>query len=353
MTQGIQTWRRFMSIRFKNSIFIVDSHTAGNPTRIVIGGLPKIPGNSVIKKREYVRNKMDYIRTLLCNEPRGHSGMFGAMLTEPGSKDADFGVIFFNPNYYDEISGHMVIAISTALIEMGMVCFEEPLAELTLETPVGLIRTKVEIMGGKVKGVSFVNVPSFLYRKDISVHVPAYGEIKGDVAFGGNWFLYIDTKEIGIRVRSENAAELVKAGSAIKNAFNNEFDLMHPTDRNVSKKLHVVCVSDSPLKNKAANQNIAVLGGNWISREPSGTATSGRMAVLFAMGKLGLNEDFINEGIVGGTYRGRLIETTKVGDYEAVVPEITGNAYITGFSHIILDPDDPFGAKGFLLGQKI
>ncbi len=342
-----------MTVRFKNSILAVDTHTAGNPTRIVIGGLPKIPGDSVVEKREYVKNKMDYIRTLLCNEPRGHSGMFGAMLVEPGNKEADFGVIFFNPNYYDELSGHMVIAISTVLVETGMVHAEEPLAELKLETPVGLIRTKVSITEGKVKGVSFVNVPVFLYQKDISIHVPGYGEIKGDVAFGGNWFFYIDAEEIGIRVSSENAAELLKAGGAIKSAFNDKFDLVHPTNRNISKKLHVVCVSDSPVKNKDANQNIAVLGGNWISREPSGTATSGRMAVLFGRKKLGLDEDFINEGIAGETYRGRLIEKTTVGDYEAVVPEITGSAYITGFSHIILDPDDPIGAKGFLLGQKL
>ncbi|MBA7624167.1 Proline racemase [subsurface metagenome] len=342
-----------MSIRFANSIFVVDSHTAGNPVRIAIGGLPQIPGDSVAEKRDYVRSKMDYIRTLLCNEPRGHSGMFGAILTEPGSKDADFGVIFFNPNYYDEISGHCIIGIATVLIEMGMFHLEEPSTEITLETPIGLVQVKANTTGGKVKSVSFINVPSFLYQKDISVTVPGYGKLKGDVAFGGNWFLYIDAKEVGIRVRPENANELVEAGNAIKYAFNSEFDLVHPTDRNVSKKLHVVCVSDSPIKNKDANQNIAVLGGNWISREPSGTATSGRMAVLFARNKLSLNEDFINEGIMGETYCGRLIEKTKVGKYTAVVPEITGSAYITGFNHIVLDPDDPFGSKGFLLGQGI
>jgi len=342
-----------MSIRFANSIFVVDTHTAGNPCRIVTGGLPQIPGDSVAEKRDYVRSKMDYIRTLLCNEPRGHPNMFGAILTEPGNKDADFGVIFFNSNYYDEISGHCIIGISTVLIEMGMVHLEEPSTEITLETPVGLVQVKANTMGGKVKSVSFINVPSFLYQKDISINVPSYGRIRGDVAFGGNWFLYIDAKEIGIRVRPENAGELVKAGNAIKTAFNSEFDLVHPTDQHISKKLHVVCVSDLPIKNKDANQNIAVLGGNWISREPSGTATSGRMAILFARNKLSLNEDFINEGIIGETYRGRLIKRTKVGKYPAVVPEVTGSAYIIGFNHFVLDPDDPFGAKGFVLEQEI
>jgi len=342
-----------MSTRFSNSIFVVDSHTAGNPTRVAVGGLPKIPGDSVVQKRDYIRSKMDYLRTFLCNEPRGHSGMFGAFLVEPSNKDADFGVIFFNPSYYDEMCGHGTIGVCTVLVEIGMVQLKEPATEITLETPAGLIRARVNTPGGKVKSVSFVNVPSFLYKRDVSINVPDYGEVKGDVGYGGNWFYYVDAQEIGVRIRSENTDALVKAGGAIKSAFNKEFKLVHPTDPNISKKLHAVCIVDTPVKNKNANQSQAVVGGNWISREPSGTGTSGRMAVLFGRNKLGLNEDFINESIIGETYRGRLIEETKVGEYTAVIPEITGSAYIMGFHHFVLDPDDPFGLKGFVLGQEI
>ncbi len=342
-----------MSIKLLNSVFTVDSHTAGNPTRVVVGGLPKIQGDTVAQKRDCVRSKMDYIRTFLCNEPRGHDGMFVALLTEPGSKEADFGVIFFSTVAYDDMCGHGTIGVSTVLIETGMVHREEPLTQVTLETPAGLIRVKATVIDGKVKSVSFVNVPAFLYKGDVSIHVPGYGEVKGDVAFGGNWYFYVKAKEVGVRVRPGNIDDLIKAGAAIKNEFNKEFDLVHPTDCNISKKLLGVSFIDTPVKNKNADQNNIVVEGKAVDRSPCGTGTCGRMAILFAKNKLGLNEDFVNESITGTTFQGRLIKKTKVGEYPAVVPEITGSAYITGFNHYVLDPDDPFGAKGFILGKKM
>ncbi|MEE9503681.1 MAG: proline racemase family protein [Thermodesulfobacteriota bacterium] len=342
-----------VSMMFLNSIFVVDTHTAGQPTRIVVAGLPKMRGDSVAKKRDYVRSKMDYVRNFLCNEPRGHDAMYGALLTEPGSEDAASGVIFFSTVGYDDMCGHGVIGVSTVLIETGMVHVEGPSKEVILETPAGLIRTKVNVTDGKVRSVSFVNIPAFLYKEDISINVPGYGEVKGDVAFGGNWYFYVNTKEVGVRVRSENIDDLIKTGTAIKNAFNKEFDLVHPTDPNISTKLLGVSVLDSPVKNKKADQNNVVVEGKFVDRSPCGTGTCGRMAILFAKNKLALNEDFVNESITGTIFRGRLIEKTKVGEYPAVRPEITGSAYITGFNHIVLDPDDPFGSKGFLLGQRI
>jgi len=250
------------------------------------------------------------------------------------------------------VCGHGTIGVVTVLIEMDMVRWEEPLTELTLEVPAGLIRVKANVADGRVKSVSLINVPAFLYKRDMSIDVPGYGEVRGDVAFGGNWYFYVNARGIGVRVRPENADDLIKAGSAIKDEFNREFDLVHPTDPNISRKLLGVSIIDSPVKNKNAAQNNAVVEGRFIDRSPCGTGTCGRMAVLFARNKLGLNEDFVNEGITGTTFCGRLIEETRVGEYPAVVPEITGSAYITGFNHIILDPDDPFGTKGFLLGQK-
>jgi len=343
-----------MSMKSSNSIFAVDSHTAGHPTRIVVGGLPKIPGNSVAEKRDYIRNKMDYIRKFLCNEPRGHSGMYGAILTEPANKDADFGVIFFSTVGYDDMCGHGVMGVTSVLVEMGMVPLEQPSTTITLETPAGLIQAKANIIDGKVKDVSLANVPAFLYKEDMSINIPGYGEVKGDVAFGGNWYFYVDAKDIGIRVRPENINDLIATGIAIKNEFNKKFDLVHPTDPNISKKLLGVSIIDSPVKNKDADQNnIVVEGKLFFDRSPCGTGTSGRMAILFGKNRLDLNEDFVNEAISGATFRGRLIKKTKVGEYPAVVPEITGSAYITGFNHFLLDPDDPFGLEGFLIGQRI
>ena len=342
-----------MSARFSNSIFTIDSHTAGHPTRVVVGGLPKIPGDSVAEKRDYLRNKMDYIRTFLCSEPRGHSGMYGAILTEPANKDADFGVIFFSNVGYDDMCGHGTIGVTTVLFETGMVPLEEPSAKVTLETPAGLIQAKAKIVDGKVEDVSLLNIPAFLYKDHISINVPGYGEVKGEVAFGGNWYFYVDAKDTGVRVRPENIDDLIKAGIAIKNEFNKKFDLIHPTDSNISKKLLGISFVDSPVKNQNADQNNIVIEGElFFDRSPCGTGTSGRMAALFAKNKLTLNKDFINESISGATFRGRLIKKTKVGKYPAVVPEITGSAYITGFNHFVLDPDDPFGLDGFLIGKR-
>ncbi|MBA7613363.1 Proline racemase [subsurface metagenome] len=342
-----------MGIKLSNSIFVIDSHTAGQSTRIVVGGLPKIQGESVVEQRDYVRSKLDYIRTLLCQEPRGHPGMYGAILTKPGNKEADFGMIFYGNIGYDDMCGHGTIGITTVLIETNMVPWEEPITEVKLEAPAGLIRVKAKVTDGKVKSVSLVNVPAFLYKKDVTIGVPGYGEVKGDIAFGGNWYFYVNAKDIGLRVRSENVDDLNKAGEAIRNEFNKQFELVHPTDRNISRKLLGVSFIDSPVKNKDADQSNAMILGRLVDRSPCGTGTCGRMAVLFTRNKLGLNEDFVNESITGSTFLGRLIEKTKVGEYPAVVPEITGSAYITGFNHIILDPDDPIGSKGFLLGEKI
>lgn len=295
---------------------------------------------------------MDYVRNLLCTEPRGHDGMYGALLTEPSSEDAAFGVIFFSTVGYADMCGHGIIGVSTVLIEMGMVRVERPSKEVILETPGGVIRTKAKIIDGKVKSVSFVNIPAFLYKEDVSINVPDYGEVKGDVAFGGNWYFYVSAKEIGVRVRSENIDDLIKTGTAIKNAFNKESDLVHSTNPTISTKLQGVSIIDTPVKNKRADQNNVVIEGKLVDRSQCGTGTCGRMAILFAKNKLGLNEDFVNESITGTIFRGRLIDKTKVGEYPVVIPGITGSAYITGFNHIVLDPDDPFGSKGFLLRNE-
>ena len=340
-----------MTLKYLNSIFAVDSHTAGEPTRVVVGGMPKLKGKSVAEKRDYLRGKMDYIRKFLCNEPRGHSGMFGAIITEPGKENADFGVIFFSAVGYDDMCGHGTIGVTTVLIETGMIPPQEPVTEVSLEVPAGVIKVRAKVVNGKVKEVSLLNIPAFLYRENVSFYVPEYGEVTGDVAFGGNWYFYINAKDVGLRVKPENINELIRAGIRIKNEFNKKFNLTHPTNPNISQKLLGVSFVDLPFKNKKANQNNVVVEGWFFDRSPCGTGTCGRMAILHAEGKLKLNEDFVNESITGTVFRGRLIKETRVGEHKAVIPELTGSAYITGFNHFVLDPDDPFGLEGFLIGS--
>jgi proline racemase len=342
-----------MSAAFPVSIFLIDSHTQGEPLRLVVGGLPKIPGNSMVEKNDYVKSKMDYIRHFICNEPRGHSGMFAAILTEPCSKEAEFGVIYFGHVGYAPMCGHGTIAIGTILVDSGMVRVKEPFTEFTLETPAGLIRVKVKVEHGKAKSAAFINVPAFLYKEDLIIDVPSYGKIKGDVAYGGNWFFYVDSKEVDVRVRSENINELIKAGIAIKAEINKKFEFVHPTNPQAPRELRGVSIIDSPVKHKEAHQNNVQVEGEFFDRSPCGTATSARVASLFAKGRLGLNEDFINESITGTVFYGRAIEEVKVGDYRGVIPQISASACITGFNHLVLDSDDPFGAKGFYVGEKI
>ncbi len=341
-----------MSLPFSNSIFVIDSHTGGEPTRIVVGGLPKIPGDSMAEKYSYAESKLDSVRNLLCNEPRGHVGMFGALLTEPCVAEADFGVLYFGTVGWAPMCGHGTIGVGTVLVETGMVPAEKSPAEIVLDTPAGIVRVRVKVVAGKAESVSLVNVPAFLYEKDVSINVPGYGEVRGDIGFGGNWFFYVDAETIGVRVRSEKIDDLIEAGTAIKTAINKEVHLVHPTLSSVPDKVRCVSLIDTPVKNKNANQKNIVVEGKFFDRSPCGTGTCARMAVLFGRNKLGLNEHFENESITGSLFRGRLIEETKVGDYSAVVPEITGSAYITGFNHIVLDQTDPF-PEGFLVGEKI
>lgn len=342
-----------MGISFPASIFLIDSHTQGEPLRLVVGGLPKIPGDSMVEKTNYLDKKMDYIRHFVCNEPRGHSGMFGAILTEPCRKEADFGVIYFGHIGYASMCGHGTIAIATILVDMGMVTVKEPLTEFALDTPAGLVRLRVKVENGKAKSASFINVPAFLYKEDLTIDVPGYGRVKGDVAYGGMWFFYTDAKGIGVRVRMENIRELIQAGTAIKTELNKKYEFIHPTNADAPRELRGVSIIDSPVKHKEAHQNNVQVEGEFFDRSPCGTATCGRVVSLFAKGKLALNEDLINESITGTIFYGRAIEETKVGDYRAVIPQITASACITGFNHLVLDSDDPFGAKGFYVGEKI
>lgn len=342
-----------MSINLPMSIFVVDSHTAGEPTRLVVGGLPKLRGNSIAAKRDYIKSEMDYIRHFLCDEPRGHYGMFGAILTEATKNEADFGVIYFSHEGYHDMCGHAAMGIAAVLIESNMVHVEEPVTKITLEAPCGVVQVKAQVIGGKVKSVSLINVPSFLYKAGVSVNVPEYGDVKGDIAFGGNWKFYINAVDIAQRVRPENIDALLNAGRAIKNQLNKEFELFHATNPDISTAIDSVYFIDSPVKNEDADEKNVVVSGRLFDRSPCGAGTCGRIAILAAKNKLGLNEDFVNEGITGTIFRGRFIERTQVGEYPAVIPEVTGNAYITGFNHYVLDPDDPFGAKGFCIGEEI
>jgi len=322
---------------------VVDSHTAGMPVRVVIGGGPKIPGETIVKKRDYFRENMDHARMMLNQEPRGHRDMFVAYLVPPCTDEADVGVLFMTAGGYANMCGHATIGVVTVLVEMGMVTVKEPITEVNLDTPVGLIRTRANVTDDSVNSVTFQNVPSF-FVEERSIRVPELGDIEVDVdvAFGGNFYLFASAEQIGVKVEQKNLEELLNKGRGVVSAAETQVPKPHhPTNPSIRARFGAVMIYGSGIDPSADQKNILVYGRGF-DRSPCGTGTCGRMASLYAKGKLKLNEEFINESIIGSLFKGRLIQETKVGEYTAVIPEITGSAYITGINNIIATANDPY-----------
>ncbi len=327
-------------MKFSRYIHAIDSHTMGEPTRVVVGGVPNIPGKTLPEKKAYLEENMDYLRRAIMHEPRGHNDMFGSILLQPVSDEADIGIIFMDGGGYLNMCGHGTIGASTIAIESGMVPKVEPYTELTLEAPAGLIRVKAAIENGRVKEVSFRNVPAFLYKEDVKLNVPEIGEITLDISFGGSFFAIVDAKQLGIKITPENATKLKDIGLKIRDIVNKEIKVQHPTLDHI-KTVDLVEIYDEPTNPEATLKNVVVFGEGQVDRSPCGTGTSAKMATLFAKGKLKEGELFVYESIIGTMFKGRVVGTTKVGEFDAVIPEITGSAYITGFNTFVIDEDDP------------
>ena len=327
-------------MKFSRYIHAIDSHTMGEPTRVVVGGVPNIPGKTLPEKKAYLEENLDYLRRAIMHEPRGHNDMFGSILVQPVSDEADIGIIFMDGGGYLNMCGHGTIGASTIAVESGMVPKVEPFTELTLEAPAGLVRVKAAIENGKVKEVSFRNVPAFLYKPDVKINVPEIGEITLDISFGGSFFAIVDAKQLGIKIIPENATKLKDIGLKIRDIVNKEIEIQHPTLEHI-KTVDLVEIYDEPTNPEATLKNVVIFGEGQVDRSPCGTGTSAKMATLFAKGKLKEGQPFVYESIIGTMFKGRVVGTTKVGDFDAVIPEITGSAYITGFNTFVIDDDDP------------
>lgn len=328
-------------------IHAVDSHTMGEPTRIIVGGVPKIPGKTMAEKKMYLEKHMDNIRTAVMLEPRGHNDMFGSIITAPVNEEADFGIIFMDGGGYLNMCGHGSIGAVTVAIETGMVEAIEPITEVTMDTPAGLIKAKAKVERGKVKEVSIVNVPSFHYMKDVKINVPNVGKVTLDISFGGSFFAIVDAQQLGVEVKPKNTQKLIDLGLIIRKIINDTIKVQHPILKHINR-VDLVEIFDKPANKEADLKNVVVFGQGQIDRSPCGTGTSAKLATLYSKGKLKIGEYFVYESILGTIFKGRILGTTKVQNYEAVIPEITGSAYLTGFSHFVIDPEDPV-KYGFVL----
>ena len=334
-------------MRAIKTIQTIESHTMGEPTRIVIGGLPKVPGKTMAEKMEYLEENNDSLRTMLMSEPRGHNDMFGAIYTEPADETEDLGIIFMDGGGYLNMCGHGSIGAATCAVEMGIVKVEEPYTNIKLEAPAGMINARVKVEDGKAKETSIVNVPAFLYKKDVEIDVPDYGKLTLDISFGGSFFAMVDAEKVGIDISPANSQKLNDLGMKIVHAVNEQVEIKHPVLEHI--KTVDLCEFYGPAKSEDADvQNVVVFGQGQVDRSPCGTGTSAKMALLYAQGKMKVGEEIVNESIICTKFKGKILEETKVGEYDGIIPEITGSAYVTGFSQFLVDEEDPV-KYGFVL----
>ena len=338
-------------MRFSRLFSTIDTHTAGQPTRNIIGGIPIIPGNTMGDKMLYMKNNMDWIRKLLMHEPRGNNVMAGAVLCEPCDPNADIGVIYMEIGIYLPMCGHNTIGFSTAMVEAGIVPVTEPITNIALETPAGLIDVKVEVKDNVAKSVSFKNIPSFLYAEDVELEVPSLGKVKMDISYGGNFFAIVEADSVGLTLSPENEKEIISKGIAIREAVNAQLEVVHPEKPFINEVTHVEFFAP-PTHPEADVKNAVVIPPGSIDRSPCGTGTSAKVATLYSKGKLKKGEEFIHESIIGTIFKAKIVDEVKVGNINAIIPEITGSAYITGIHQFVLDPDDPL-QEGFLLGVDL
>ncbi|MFJ6415788.1 proline racemase family protein [Paeniglutamicibacter sp. NPDC091659] len=330
-----------------NRIFhAVDSHTEGMPTRVITGGIGTIPGDTMAERRLWFMEHSDWIRTLLMCEPRGHASMSGAILQPSTRPDADFGVLYIEVSGLLPMCGHGTIGVATVLVETGMVEVHEPVTTVRLDTPAGLVIAEVAVKDGQAESVTIRNVPSYSDRLDASVEVPGYGTVNYDLAFGGNFYAVVELDDLGLPFERERKDDLITAGLAIMDAINAADEPVH-RERDDIRGVHHVYLKAPGSTAEHSRHAMAIYPG-WFDRSPCGTGTSARMAQLHARGELALDTDFINESYIGSQFTGRLVEETTVGGLPAVIPTVTGRAWLTGTAQYFLDPSDPF-PEGFLL----
>jgi proline racemase len=321
-------------------ITTVDMHTGGEPLRVILDGLPTIEGRTVLEKRRYFREHYDHIRTGLMWEPRGHADMYGAVVTP--SADADFDVFFLHNEGYSTMCGHAIIALTKLLIETRVV----DKSEITLNVPAGKIHARASVKNGIVKEASFRNVPSFLYLRDKHAVLPELGEVQFDVAYGGAFYAFVEAKPLGLDLTPEHFNSIIDYGRRLKHAVIDQFPIKHPFEEDLGF-LYGTIFTDAATQVGHHSRNVCIFADGELDRSATGSGVSARAALHHAKGELRLNEKITIESILGSTMSVEVVEVTKFGPYDAVIPEVSGTASITGRNEFYFDPDDPF-REGFI-----
>ncbi len=334
-------------MKFSHMFRTIETHTGGNPTRTILGGIPPIPGATMMDKVEYFRAHYDWIRTHLMFEPRGHGVMSGCVLTEPVNPEADLGVIYIEVGGYLPMCGHDTIGLVTALIETGQVPAVSPTTRLVLDTPSGIVRTAAQVEDGRVLSVSFENVPAFLYAREVMVPVPGWGEISVDIAWGGNFYGLVDAEQLGLELVPDQTRRAISLARAIRQAVDQMVDIVHPELPTVRGLTHVEFFS-APTHPEADVKNMVIVPPGGVDRSPCGTGTTAKAATLWSRGQLSVGGSFVHESVTGALFTATILRETRVASQEAVIVRIGGSAQVYGESTFVVDPDDPL-IEGFLL----
>ena len=324
----------------------VDSHTEGMPTRVITGGVGVLPGDTMFERRQRFVAERDDLRTLLMCEPRGHAAMSGAILQPPTRPDADYGVLYIEVSGCLPMCGHGTIGVATVLVETGMVEVTEPETVSRRDAPAGLVTARVKVKDGKAESVTLENVPSYSHALDQVVDVEGFGQVRYDIAYGGNFYAFVHLEDLGIEFERRNGQKMLDAALAIMDAINDQNPVAHPENPDINVCHHVYL--EAPGSTAEHSRHAMAIHPGWFDRSPCGTGTSARMAQLHARGQLATDTDFVNESFIGSRFVGRIIGETAVGDRPGILPTVTGRAWITGTAQYMLDPSDPF-PSGFVL----
>lgn len=327
-------------------ITTVDTHTAGEPTRIVTGGIPHIPGKTMMEKKIWMQDHLDHVRKMLMLEPRGHADMFGAVITSPSCDEASAGVIFMDSKGYLDMCGHGSIGAVTVLLGTGIIPVDMQSnggsQKVVIDTPAGKITADATVNNGVVTEVKICNVPAFYYDS-LTIDLPGAGKVNVEISYGGNFFALVNVRELNMELKIGNIEKLKSFGIEIRRLVNDAITVIHPgSGQKCPVALTEIYQDGTPCK------NMVVFGNGQIDRSPCGTGTCAKMAYLYEKGKLGIGEPYNHASIINTTFTGKILKESVVGNRRAILPEITGQAHITGFHRFVSDSSDPFN-EGFTL----
>jgi len=325
----------------------IDAHTAGEPFRIITSGVDEPVGDTILEKRRYAEKHLNHIRKILMFEPRGHADMYGCFITESVTKNADFGILFIHNEGFSTMCGHGIIAITTVAVETGFVKIKTPGQMIRIDTPAGLVTATPNINNDRVESVTFENVPSFAPRLDEIIDVPGLGKVRYDLGFGGAFYAFVEARDLEMECTPEYFPELVKKGRMIKDAIMATKQIIHPIEKDLSFLYGTIFVDTPDLEN-VHSRHCCIFAEGEVDRSPTGTGVSARLAILNKKNEIKPGVDISINSIINTSFTCKIARLTQVENQKAIIPEVTGSAYITGVHTFLIDPHDPLN-QGFIL----